>query len=340
MRKFIKVTIFFYFIFQVFLVNAQSTVTSLGLQGNIRRLFTYKHIAKDIVIENNTVISYEKVKLLDHTDYIFEKNGLLLAENKFNEEDIIDHSYIYTFDESDRDRLIETTRARAGKFLIGRAEYKYDKEGKKNQELVYDSQDSLRNTIVYKYDSLGNLISEKTYNANNRVIKELHYQYDEKGNCVLVNSLKTAAISSKVYQEVQRFDERNNRIYKSFIKEDSLAWEYIARYDKKDSLTYEEVRDPEGKIISYSRLKYNHKYGKRISMKQYHQQLGTTKMETYYTYDKAGKLLTEKAYGSNKKELFRIRTYFYDEHGNWIYCVEEDKNNGIYVVYSRRINYF
>jgi len=314
---------------------AQKSAQDMNLQGNVRRLFTHKHQAKDIVIENNTIVSYEKVKLLNHVDYIFEKNGALLAENNFNKEDLIDISYIYEYDEAGR--LIDLTIARAGKILIGRVEYKYDKDGKKTQEIEFDNADSLKSTTVFRYDSLGNLVNEKLYNKTNRLGKDIHYQHDERGNVVFVNNLKLTA-ASKPYQEIQRFDDRNNLIYKSFTRNDTLKWEYFASYNKSDSLIYEEVKNGEGKQEAYSKLTF--KNDRRISLEQYNYDADVQKFETYYEYDKSGKLFTEKLYTANKKMLVTVRTYFYDEKGNWIYCLEEDKINKTSNVSSRRFNYF
>jgi len=334
-KKVIKTVVFSVIILFTSMVSAQKSASDMHLQGNVRRLFTHKHIAKDIVIENNTIVSYEKVKLLNHVDYIFEKNGALLAENSFNKEDIIDISYIYEYDGFGR--LVDLTIARSGKILVGRVEYKYDKDGKKLQEIEFDNKDSLKSTTVFKYDSLGNLVNEKTYNKTNRLAKDVYYQHDERGNIVFLNSVKISS-ASKPYQEVQKFDDRNNLIYKSFTSRDTLKWEYFASYDKSDSLIYEEIKDGEGKLESYSELTFNK--NKRISLKQYHRESGETGFETYYEYDKSGKLLAEKLYTSNKKMLVTVRTYFYDEKGNWIYCLEEDKINKTSNVSSRKFNYF
>ena len=132
--KLIKTSGILVFILCVFTADSQTTATEMYLRGNVSKLYTYRHAAKNIVIENNTLVSYEKEKLLHHVDYIFDKNGLLLAENRFDNQDIINLSYIYEYDEFGR--LIETTIAASGKILHGRTEYKYDKNGKKIKEFM------------------------------------------------------------------------------------------------------------------------------------------------------------------------------------------------------------
>jgi hypothetical protein len=261
-----------------------------------------------------------------------------LAENKYSKQDLIEYSSIYTYE---NDLLVEITYARAGKFLIERTEYKYDKTGKKTQALVYDSTDSLKNTIVYKYDSLNNLVSERIYNQINFLVTDLRYQYDERGNCILVDNLNTGVHNNKAYREVQRFDDRNNRIYKSFTLRDSLKWEYIARYNKKDSLIYEAVIDGKGNTVSYSTLKYD-KHSRRIVMKQYQQDTTISIMETYYKYDKEGKLYMETVQRPKSKESFITRTYFYDDKGNWIYRIDKDERIelDLYIVHSQKLNYY
>jgi hypothetical protein len=332
----LKMAIFSALFFCVFTAKSQKTAQDMNLQGNVRILFIHKYLAKDIVIENNNLVSYEKEKLLHHVEYIFEKNGLLLAENRFNAQDIIELSFIYEYDE--HNRLIETTYARGGKILVGRIEYQYNKDGKKTQEIEYDNQDSLKTTTVYQYNTSGNLISAKTYSKANKLIKDIHYQHDERGNVILTNSAKVNMYLSKPYQEVQKFDDRNNLIYKSFTEQDTLRWEYFASYNKNDSLIYEEVRDGEGKQQSYSKLTF--KKNKRTSLKQYNSKAEISGFETYYQYDKKGRLLTEKLYISNKKQLFSVRTYYYDEKGNLIYCLEEDKINKVNILHLRRYSYF
>jgi len=317
-------------------LHAQRTASDMSLQGNVRRLYTYKHLADSIEIKNNTDVSFRKLALLEHIEYIFEKNGLLLAENKFDKEkDLIEFSYIYTFD--DKDNLIEVTQARIGRFLAGRNEYKYDKQGRKIQDLAYDHQDSLRNIINFKYDSLGNLISEQTLNMISLKIKDLLHQYDEKGNRVLTINLKTSAYRNKPYRQVQRFDDRNNQIYKSYTESDTLRWEYFAKYNAKDSLIYEELKDGNGITSVRSELKYD-KNDKRISLKQYNRDLNIS-TNTRYNYTK-GILQSEDIYLQNTKELLKRKRYFYDAFGNWIFCIEEEKKTGNTIVHSRRINYF
>ena len=318
--------------------KAQTTAYEMNLQGNVSKIMIYKHIANSIVIENNTVVSYEKGRLLNQVEYFFDKNGLLLAENRYDNRGVVNISYIYEYDAAGR--LIDKTVAQSGKYLQGRTEYQYNKEGKKIKELSYNDKDSLRTTIVYQYDSFGNLALEKMYNMSNRLIKEIHYQHDERGNIVFVNSIKVPIIvAQKPYQEVMKFNEKNKLIYKSFTEQDTLRWEYFASYNKNDSLIHEEVKDGNGEQQSYSQLAFNKK-NQRISMKQYHQLTEGLGMETYYQYDKQGKLHSEKVYASNKKEPLIIRTYFYDDKNNWIYCVEEDKVKNEKIVYYRRVNYY
>jgi antitoxin component YwqK of YwqJK toxin-antitoxin module len=162
--KFMRMFVFVCFLLLVFAAEGQKTASSMYLKGNVRRLYIYKHLAKNLVIDNNTLVSYEKGKLLNHVDFIFDKNGLLLAENRFDKNDIIYYSYIYTYED---DKLVDVTEARAGKFQVERTEYKYDKTGKKSQAIIYDNKDSLQNTIVYRHDSLNNLVAEETYNTLN-----------------------------------------------------------------------------------------------------------------------------------------------------------------------------
>ena len=324
------------FVTSYILLQAQQTVSDMGLQGNVKRLYTYKHIADSIKIENDTTVSFRKLVLLEHIEYIFEKNGLLLAENRFDrEKDLIEISYIYTFDE--KDQLIEETRARMGQFLAGRTEYKYDKEGRKSQGLVFDYQDSLRNTVSYKYDSSGNLISEQTFNMIFIKIKDLLHHYDARGNRILSINLVTRAHSNKPYREVQKFDEQNNLIYKSYAEKDSLFWEYFAKYNAQNSLIYEELKDGKGITTLRSDLKYD-KNNNKISLKQYNKDLGQ-ETETRYKYVK-GKLQSESVYSAKTKELLKTKTHFQDAQNNWIFCIEEDKKTGITIVHSRRISYF
>jgi len=327
----------FCLLFSTITSKAQTTTSDMHLQGNISKLSVYKHVATNIVIENNMVISYEKGRLMHQVEYIFDKEGLLLAENKFDNRGVIAMSYIYEYDAFGR--LIDKTIAKAGKYLEERTEYQYDKDGKKIKEIVYNDKDSLKTTTIYKYDSLGNLISEKLYNLSNRLVKDIYYQHDAKGNIIFINSVKVPLIFKPLpYQAIQKFNSNNKLIYKSYTEQDTLKWEYFATYNKKDSLTYEEVKDANEKRLSCSQLTFNKK-NQRIVLKQYHQLTGEIGMETYYQYDKKGKLFVEKVCASNKKEPLIIRTYYYDEKNNWIYCVEEDMVKNENIIYYRRIIY-
>jgi hypothetical protein len=327
---------FVFFAGYLFAASGQKIVSAEHLNGNVRRIYAYTYLAKDIVIQKNVLVSYEKEKIVSHIEYIYEKNGLLLAENRFNSEDILDRSLIYTYE---NDKLVDYTRAISGKYQLDRTVYQYDKTGKKTQAVSYDGKDSLENTVVYKYDSLGNLITEKKYNSIYMLITDLQYQYDDKGNCILVNNIKTNRKSSKAYQEIQRFDDRNNRIYKSYIVEDSLNWEYIVRYNENDSLIYEELKDGKGITTFSSELKYD-KLNRRTSLKQYKQDASVPEMLTRYKYDKKGRLDTEIVYVSNNKKPVMTRTYFYDEMENWIYRLEKEETSDKGMIHYRKIVYY
>jgi hypothetical protein len=308
----------------------------MQMQGNVWLLNSYKHTAKNVVIENNTVVSYEEIKLLSREEYTFDGNGLLLAKSIFNEWNKIGLSYIYEYDALGK--LIEATLADEGKYLQKRTEYKYNKDEKKIQELVYDHQDSLNSRVVYTYNSLGNLISEKIYSKTSLLYKEIQYQHDDKENIISAYSKRINISAAKPYMEVQKFNDKNKLIYKSFTEDDTLKWEYFASYNKNDSLIYEEVKNGDGNLQSYSKLTF--KKNKRIAMKQYNTKPTEYGLETYYQYDKNGKLLTETLYTPNKERFIYIRTYFYDEKGNWIYCIEEDKKSNIKIIYARKFGYY
>ena len=337
MLRRIKTSGILFFIFCVFTAEAQTTASEMWLKGNVSKVYAYRHRAKNIVIENDTLVSYEKEKLLHHVDYIFDKKGLLLAENRFDYQDVINLSYIYDYDESGR--LMEITIAASGKILYGRTEYKYNENGKKIKELEYNDKDSLKTITVYEYDSLGNLAVEKTYNKLNRLTKNIYYQHDERGNIVFSNSVKINIVAKEPYQEVQKFNDKNKLIYKSYTSLDTLRWEYTALYGQNDSLIYEEVKDGTGTLLSYSKLTFDKK-NRRISLKQYQKTALWFGWETYYQYDKKDRLVTETTYTGNKKLFLTERTYFYDERGNWIYYVEEDKMNNVYYVCYRKLVYY
>lgn len=322
-------------------INAQEARTSsdMHLKGKVWRIDIYRHIADSVQIQENTV-SYKKVQLLNHTQFLFSKTGLMQAENRFNnKEDIIELSFIYMFDE--QNRLVDVTRATFGKFLAGMTKFQYDKEGNRIKGLVYNHQDSLQNIISYTYDFSGKLIKETTHNMIQRKIKELVYQYDERGNCISKRNVKTTAYSNKPFREIQKFDERNNLIYKSFYNEtDSLEWEYFAEYDSQDSLFYEEVKDKNGITTHRSDLKYN-KHHNRLSLKLYSNKNGEIR-ETHsrYKYDKQQRLFVEERFFPGEKKPFLVKKYFYDSHNNWIFCIEENKQMGGTIVNSRRISYY
>jgi hypothetical protein len=341
MNKYLFLICCFYFSTFHLEINAQEVRTSadMDLKGKVWRIDTYRHVADSVQVKDNAV-SYKKLQLLNHTQFLFSKDGLMQAENRFSlDEDIIELSFIYMFDE--QNRLIDVTRATFGKFLAGMTEYQYDKEGKKIKGLVYDHQDSLQNIINYTYDFSGSLIRETTHNMSHRKIKELIYQYDEKGNCISVQNVKTSARANKPYREVQKFDERNNLIYKSFYDEnDSLKWEYFAEYNLQDSLYYEEVKDKNGITTHRSDLKYN-KYHNRISLKLYSKKNDEIReMYSRYKYDKQQRLLLEEKFLSGEKKPFLTKKYFYDTQNNWIFCIEENKQTGRIIVHSRRIEYY
>ena len=341
MNKYLFLICLFYFSTLHFTTNAQEARTSAGmnLKGKIWRMDTYQHIADSVQVRNNTV-SYRKEKLLHHTQFIFSRDGLLQAENRFKvDEGIIELSFIYTFNE--QNQLIDITRATFGKYLAGMTEYQYDKEGRRIKGLVYDHQDSLQNTILYTYDLSGNLTRKTTYNVVHRKIRELVYKYDEHGNCISTQNMKTIARANKPYREVQKFDERKNLIYKSLYDEyDSLEWEYFANYNSQDSLYYEEVKDKNGITTHRSDLKYN-KYHNRISLKLYGNKDGEIReLNSRYKYDKQQRLLSEELSLPGEKKPFLIKRYFYDAQNNWIFCVEENKQTGNTIVNSRRIEYY
>jgi hypothetical protein len=185
---------------------------------------------------------------------------------------------------------------------------------------------------------LGNLVSQKIYNKSNFLYKEIEYQHDDKENIISAYSKKINISANKPYLEIQKFNTKNRLIYKSFTEDDTLRWEYFASFNKNDSLIYEEIKDGNGKLQSYSKLTF--KKNKRIALKQYNTQPAEYGLETYYQYDKNGKLVTETLYTPNKEKLVYTRTYFYDENGNWIYCIEGDNKSDTKIVYARTFGYY
>lgn len=342
MNKYLFLICFFCFFTFHTKVNAQEVKTSsdMHLKGKVWRIDTYRHVADSVQIKDNITVLYRKKQLLKHIQYIFSKDGLLQAENRFdNVDDVIHFSLIYTFDE--KNRIAEITHATFGKFLAGMTKFQYDKEGNKIKALVYDQQDSLQNIISYTYDFSGNLIKESTHNMIHIKIKELIYQYDERGNCISTKNIKTRAQANNPYRELQKFDERNNLIYKSsYDRNDSLEWEYFARYDSQDSLYYEEAKDKNGIIFHRSELRYN-KIHNRTSLKLYSNKDGKIQeLYSHYKYDKLNRLYLEEIFLQGDKKPFMIKRYIYDNYHNWIFCIEEDKRTGRAIVNSRRISYY
>ena len=219
-------------------------------------------------------------------------------------------------------RLLQSQQEAEGVFVEEEESFDYDARG--NLLLHRHSGPEGSCTTAYRYDERGQLLHSHSSGSQE---SSLWYLYDDSGNCI--RREQRAGEESTV--ELFRHDAAGRLLYREENRgEHSESWEY--RYEK--GLLTEEVHRTDGDILSTRVYTYD-EAGRCLSDSVYH--ADGTRSLCQYTYNEAG-LLRSVSYRCGRESY--THTYRYDEQGRriseryvsgdyesrWFYTYDEQGN--------------
>jgi len=180
----------------------------------------------------------------------------------------------------------------------------FNKRGNVTENILYNSDGSLKKKFTYKYDDMGNMIEGNIFKSDGSLKEKSTARYDENGNVIERNIFKSDG--SLKEKSTHRYDENGNVIeWNDYGRDSILTGKSTSRYDENgnmiEEITYYSFSIHEFKIT----YKYDKK-GKMLEKNEYNNSTNSLEKSSFYKYDRNG----------NKKE--RI-TYTYDLDGNRIY---------------------
>ena len=208
--------------------------------------------------------------------------------------------------------------------------------------LTIDS-DEYRNQEFF-FNEKGMIIKKSEYDTDNRTI--IFYWtpvFDEKGR-IKEQDWKGINDLTKI---TFVYDEKGYKVEENRYNGNYLTTKIIFEYSKKGILEEEKLYDNNNQLRQ--RVLYEYNSEKQHLIKEKHVSLGGNFLNinnlkfdniTEYTYDSNGNIIEK--YGRNDKnnyDLYDYRyDYKYDDKGNWIQCIETQKD-GSKIIREREIRY-
>ena len=249
----------------------KTDLEKLGFKGKVKSVETIYYYA----IEESGKITKEDIFV--QTFYLFNKQGNLQEELiDFNDGGQYQSKYVY----DSQNNLIQNIYGFDG--IYENIFYKYDNEGNKIEEVIYDENDSLIKKYIYDYDSQGNLKKEFEYDSQGLKSKKT-YEYDSQGNL----------IKKKFYLPNGKLDRK-----------------YIYKYDSQGKVIAEYRFTTKVRLALKLTNKYTYKYnsqGDLIEETLYKNDGSIEHKRSYeYEYDNQGNWIKAIEYNSKENQHYII----------------------------------
>ncbi len=190
------------------------------------------------------------------TVFIYDKNGALKNERKFDEQE----------------------------HICFQTNYEYAQDGRLMMKITFNGGGGIENRDVYKYDSFGNLKEVASFALDAKLSAVDVFKFDTFNQMTEYAMLEPSG--SKVYQSVYTYDKKGKRTSASnFDTRDttlSAHWQY--KYDRKGRLIEEELFNIFGEPVSMSRFKYDRKGNLRDQTQIYMNGQSSTRYQYVYKY--------------------------------------------------------
>lgn len=221
--------------------------------------------------------------------------------------------------------LVEAVKHRADDSLWGRTRYKYDKYGRKIEELEKEDGKVIRK-LTWEYDKQGNVLKEYVLDLRMGRIEMTHLRdFDDKGREIEYKLIDKSKYTPDYSHYKYKYDEQDKVIEEVVLnKSGDIVWQRVYGYDQDGRMILKKSIDQDGKEFLVEKWEYNGA-GKEI----YYQKIeeGEEKRKIIREFDEAGNEVAEISYEDGK--LIYDATYSYDENGNQIRGKSIDDNGEI-----------
>ncbi len=193
---------------------------------------------------------------------------------------------------------------------VGSITYAYDKEGRKVCERNFDAEGNPidKSVFFYKKEKLDRI---EKYTVDENISGRVSYEYDDD------NNMKYTRFYNFKGELLQTIEQRMSKrglpaVTKIYGREGDLANWREEKYNGEGLLEKLTVKDPDGSVV----------------------------MVASFLYDDNGNAVSQTAVdGQNEAFIPHTWKYEYDDHKNWVKCVEYEGNKPLYVT-VRNIEYF
>ena len=192
-----------------------------------------------------------------------------------------------------------------------------------NEEISYDSTETIWNRNIYKYDASGNLTEKTSFKRGGKLTSKSIINYDKNGNMIeqiwYDSDLKVSGSST------YKYDKSNKKILeKIFQPKNQLKSKTTFKYDTKGNKCEEIFYNAEGDTLSRNIFIYDLEI--LLSEIEYDAS-GAIFIRNTFQYDQVGNLIEIKGYNSNDKVVDHVLTK-YDENNNVIESISYDTRVG------------
>jgi hypothetical protein len=231
-------------------------------------------------------------------------------------------------------------------YLVTKEDFVFDTKGNAIEVSTYLEDEELAHKDVYQFDKMNNIIRIDSYSKDNEKKYTAYYFYNKQGGLLRLTNEKD---NIKTYEAIYTFEELTDDYEKYRFKDGDYVVNIYSKGKKKSQTIYSNTNQVESQDV----FKYDDA-GRKIEKGSY-QGNDTTKFvpDTWYTYDKSGRLIHDEGYYShdydqfgnviskagNEKETFTSK-YIYDKKNNWIKRTSYLSNGKLRSILERKIEYF
>jgi len=264
--------------------------------------------------DNNSCIKKQKIKdgeVLEIITAKFDHNNNCIETIQKNKDGKIIENKSWSYKYNENNEMTEENEYNSG-YLTKQVFYENGKK-KKEKEIEYNSDKSVKSIVTYEYDQYENEIRCSATSEQKLYYPQYTYKYDENGN--EVEHIEYNIDGSIKYRAVEEFDERGNKVkFESYDEDGSLSRVYI--YDEVNNLTTVNEYNSEGIEFKKTSRSYNEK-GNLTEICIYVRNKLINKRT--YNYEGEKKIINEYSYNSEGilRECSREELN-YDDNKNWI----------------------
>ncbi len=270
--------------------SSQTSLEELGLHGQVESLITERYKVVDLPGKK-----IKKIKdCFDSQSYcssfMFDRNGLLIQEFEYDNEDII---YTHKSTYNDKGNRLNYDSYTKKNNILQHNYHRisiYNEDNRLESFSVYIGKDTLAHRIFYQYNPQGQRIEAVNYNAQGNLIGRYSYVYDQHGNKI----------------KEQGYDN-------DFRPTLSVQYDY-------DTLTHLKTKELHytGEDLTYQRI-FHYNDDRLLSEQIEFDNINNIENKTTYQYNMSQQLM--ETIITHNNQLVKRSVYEYDHQGN---CIQEN----------------